>query len=1056
LAIRTAGALRIILLSSFVSLSLAAPVSADPVYLAVPPYTDSVALPVLPVMIGTELVIAGSDTLTRGPEYRFSSQCDYLILIHSYPDTVHVRYRTVPALASTYRRFAPVSAEAAVPSVPANIGAEPRGVEAERFDIAGSKKLSLGIGDNGGGLIEQSLYLSIRGDVGSDLKIEGTISDRGTATEAITRRTSEFDRLSLRAYGPGFESEFGDTELRRQDFQLFSMNRRISGMRAQAARSAFSGNGVLGRRRGEFRSRRFYGEDGKQGPYPLAAGNQIAVVPGTESVWLDGEKLEFGSDRDYEIDYPTGMLTFTPRRPINRESRVTVDYEIAVEAYSSLLYEVGGGVASDGWNIKALGHREWDDPNNGKTINLLESDRAVLAAAGDSASLAVRPGVDSVGAGNGTYRRDSSGGYFVYVGPGNGDFQVVFSYLGPGAGDYRARGDGTYVFSGAGQGDYGPVIALPLPAETSLLALQGSKTWNRQRVELEWSRSDHDANRLSSRDDGDNSGNAWLGRYVFGAPADPLSANAFWRHRDARFRPPGRETEVEYDRKWGRVIGAQPPGEDEYGAEFSAGKGDTRARLAASMLRSDGGGRAWRTAGNGVHIGFGRWDSRFELLRRTQPNDVKFEHGLLRWQTPLRTLPVALHFEGERRRENSGYRFGEAGVRVGSATLNGSVAYRRTDTLISVWEKQNDFYRFNGTWQTDRRSFSGVTQVNYERRVFSGVREGAQDRLLSESRWIVRGREVTARFEYRLSRTQSVSANEEFVPVDPGRGNYRLENGQYIEDPLGDYIRVVRTAAFGELSRQSEKRANIVWQPSGGTTRAEFDVTTVEGAANAGLPAIAWLLPWHTDADSPTRKVAVRSDISGGHARMRWLWRLEWHRRFDTRTTRAEDFRGGSAELTLRFRIAAAWRIETRVGGGTEDERRLFPYEFRFGRFSLAPAWQPFPAAEISLPASWQRYWLPDGTALADWQRVALRAHVNLGKGGRIVAEPSLIRVVGHDATLPLAVADGRAPGTSGEWRLEGSLDLSKALVGRLIYRGRMQPERAPIHRADLSVEATF
>jgi len=152
-----------------------------------------------------------------------------------------------------------------------------------RFDIAGSKKLSFGVG-RGGGLVEQSLWLSIQGKLGPNLTVEGTISDRGTATQTITRRPSEFEKISLRAYGPGFDSEFGDTELKQNDFVLFSMRRRLSGLRASGTSGSFYGGALLGERRGQFRNRQFYGEDGKQGPYFLGTGNRVAVVPGSESV----------------------------------------------------------------------------------------------------------------------------------------------------------------------------------------------------------------------------------------------------------------------------------------------------------------------------------------------------------------------------------------------------------------------------------------------------------------------------------------------------------------------------------------------------------------------------------------------------------------------------------------------------------------------------------------------------------------------------------------------------------------------------------------------------
>jgi hypothetical protein len=989
----------------------------------------------------------------RAVDYSFDPAYAYIRLNRAPLDSVRVEYFSPTQLQHVVRRFAPLGAvPIASPSLPRATESPLRQTD-ERFEIAGSKKLSLGVGNDGGGLIEQSLSLSIRGEVGPNLKVEGSVTDRGTPAEAITRTASEFDKLSLRAYSPVFQAEFGDTELRRREFQLFSLDRRLSGLQAAASHRSIHGMGLLGQRRGEFRTRRFFGEEGKQGPYTLADANRVAVVPRSEKVWLDGQLLEYGADRDYEIDYPTGLLTFTERRPISRESRITVDYEIAAEAYSSLVYETGGGLAVNNWNVDMLVHREWDDPDRPKALSLLDSDRNVLAQAGDSAALAVRSGVDSVGAGQGDYDRDSTGAYF-FVGRDSGSYDIVFSYVGPGNGDYRARGDGTFFFAGTDQGDHAPIIALALPSETKLYALRARRSWRAHTFDVEWAQSRRDLNRLSSFDDSDNRGDAWLGRYGFGDTASALGGGVYWQRRNERFRAPGRDAGVEYDRKWGDTLGATPSGQSEYGASFRGNGRLDRAQVAFDVLNPDLAASAWRTEGTLRTLRGGEWNSRIEILRGSQ--ELEFEHGGIAWQPPLRRLPLALNLDAERRLETRGYRFGETGARFGPPSLNATVAYRRTDSLDTQWMKHSDLYRIATRWETQSDPLDASFQLNYERRQFTNYQTGSEDRLLSQARWVARLDDITMRLNYRLTRAQARSVQEEFVPVDPGRGDYRLENGQYVEDPLGDYVRIVRTASFGALARQSEKRANISWQPARTVLRAEVDLVTIETAADDDLPSVAWVLPWQVERESPARKHTLRTELSGGSAPMRWLWRNEWARRFDTTGSRFEDFLRVQTDLTMRVQWSNSLRLESRAGGGAEREKRLFPYDFTFARVGLTPAWNASRRAEISLPLSWQRYWLDGGTPLADWQTAGVRATVRVAERGRIVAEPSLVNVSAHQPALPLAVAEGRPIGTSGEWRLEGSLDLSGALVGRLLYRGRAQSDRPPVHRADISMEASF
>ena len=779
-------------------------------------------------------------------------------------------------------------------------------------------------------------------------------------------------------------------------------------------------------------------------------------MPGSESVWLDGEQLVFGIERDYQVDYPTGTLTFSPRRPITRESRITIDFEKAADAYSSFVYETGGGFEQGGWQFDLLVHREWDDPNNPRALSLLDSDRDVLAAAGDSAEAAVRSGVDSVGAGNGSYRRDTLAGYFVYAGPGGGEFNVVFSYLGPGGGDYLARGDGSFFFGGVGQGDYAPVVALPLPRETELFALRGGKSWSRHALRFEWAQSRNDANRLSSAGDSDNRGAAWLGRYEYGAPESRLGAHAYWQHKSARFAAPGRDQEVEYDRHWGEELGARPVDEDELGAGLRFGDLRNGANVGLEFRDRAERANAWRGTGEFALERAGAWQGRFERLRRNDSVAVHFDAGHLRWTTPVTLVPLIVRADGEQRTAGAGYRFGEAGLEVGPTNLAGSFAFRRTDSLAGDWRKQNDLYRVGAVWRRDGAALDGTTELTFEQRRYVNFTTGREERILAASRWLVRTGDVVARFDYRLSRTGSESRNEEYVPVEPGRGDYREEGGQIIQDPLGDLVRVVRASAFGDVARQSEKRANVRWQPARSNLRLELDVSAAEAAADAALPPVAWLLPWQIEGESPTRRRSWQGELAGGGAALRWVLKGEFRTRVDARTSRPEDFRRVAADWTLRARLSDVTRLETRIGAGGEREQLLFPYDFDFALIAATPALRAGRRGEISFPFFWQRYWQRSGDPLADWLRAGLLGVWRLSGRGRVVAEPTLMYIDALSSPVPLAVAGGRPPGTSAEWRLEGSLDLSGSLVGRLIYRGRAQSGRPPVNRADISVEATF
>src|SRR5204863_481541 len=98
---------------------------------------------------------------------------------------------------------------------------------------------------------------------------------------------------------------------------------------------------------------------GKQGPYLLpdeGGATGRPVVPGSERVWLDGERLSRGEAADYSMDDDRGRLTFTSRRPITSASRIAVDYEVANTAYrrSALAMPSENRIVGGGASVQPL------------------------------------------------------------------------------------------------------------------------------------------------------------------------------------------------------------------------------------------------------------------------------------------------------------------------------------------------------------------------------------------------------------------------------------------------------------------------------------------------------------------------------------------------------------------------------------------------------------------------------------------------------------------------------------------------------------------------------
>ena len=59
-------------------------------------------------------------------------------------------------------------------------------------------------------------------------------------------------------------------------------------------------------------------------------GRNIAILSGTEKVWLNGQRLERGENYDYTIDYSSSEIYFTPKRLIDFDTAYLLNINILI------------------------------------------------------------------------------------------------------------------------------------------------------------------------------------------------------------------------------------------------------------------------------------------------------------------------------------------------------------------------------------------------------------------------------------------------------------------------------------------------------------------------------------------------------------------------------------------------------------------------------------------------------------------------------------------------------------------------------------------------------
>jgi hypothetical protein len=550
-----------------------------------PPPCDSLRfdLPDRWIVPRTFCLTADRETLRAGVDYELEPAEGILRLRRARGgERLEAVYEIVPlAIPRVFQKGLPMDTtgqgSAAIP--PRRRPATETRTDRARLDLAGSKTVSLEIGTGQDLTVRQSLDVSLSGEVVTGVSVRGVLSDRETPLQAEGRTTelTDLDRVFLEVEGPGAQMTLGDFRLDGPTGLFTAYQRQLEGVWLRGRRGPGRVTLAAANLPGEFRTVEFLATEGKQGPYdlrPQGATLDAVILAGSERVWLDGEPLVRGEDRDYVIDYAAATITFTGRRVVGKDSRVHADLQVSSQPFRRTTYAADVGVGSLGGEAdRRLGLRvhllaEHDDQGHPIGGALSERERAALEQAGDSLTVDLGSGVTCGEAGSGDYQQVEADSldrpFFRFVGDSLGTCRVRFDDVGERNGDYLdsllVSGERIFRFIGFRQGRYLPGRAVPRPQRRDLVDVMAS--WvgpGGMRLEAEGAGSADDPNTLSGRDDADRNGGAL--RLALARDTAPLSIGGrgigLWgvaletRDVDTRFRALGRVDAGWYGYEWG-------------------------------------------------------------------------------------------------------------------------------------------------------------------------------------------------------------------------------------------------------------------------------------------------------------------------------------------------------------------------------------------------------------------------------------------------------------------------------------------------------------------------
>lgn len=456
------------------------------------------------------------------------------------------------------------------------------------LQVNGSFGRGLSFGNNQDAVVNSNMQLQINGMLKDSIQINAAFTDNNIPIQpdGTTQQLNEFDQIILEFSKKNWKLNLGDLDIRQNNLYFLNFYKRLEGISFQTANrlsaSTESSTIVSGSiAKGKFHRDIIQALEGNQGPYRLKGANNeffFIVLAGTERVFIDGELLERGENRDYIINYNTAEITFMPGRMITKDSRIQVEFEYAdrnflnSNLYASQILDINKRL-----KIKIGAFQNSDAKNSQINQSLDVKQRAFLFNVGDSINQAFYPTIieDS-------FSRDKILYEKVYYTVGSitdsfyrystdsllARYALSFSDIGPGNGNYIPDFNGAngkvYRFvepvGGVKQGQYEPVMRLVTPKKQQLISLGTDYKLNDNNIIMaEMAISSNDVNTFSSKDNGDDRGIATKLQYTNIANLNTakgltLTSTFDYEHVDEKFQPLERIRAVEFSREWGLPI----------------------------------------------------------------------------------------------------------------------------------------------------------------------------------------------------------------------------------------------------------------------------------------------------------------------------------------------------------------------------------------------------------------------------------------------------------------------------------------------------------------------
>ena len=436
----------------------------------------------------------------------------------------------------------------------------------------GSISRGVNIGNNQNSVLNSELDLQISGKLSENTSIKASIQDSNIPLQnnGYSQQIDEFDQIFIEIASKDWQIRGGDIDLIENESFFGNFQKRIQGLAVNSKLDNSINFEIAGAIvKGKYKKTEIQAQNGNQGPYKLIGQNGelfVLVVSGSESVFINGKKIERGIDRDYVINYNAGEIIFNSTYPIMADMRINVEYQVSEKNYNSFIGYSKVKIKKKRFTHNISFYNENDIKDQPLLQNVSENRIEILSNAGDNVELMSAPTgtLTTFNTNRILYKKEITNNEEIFIYSNNEEdelYEVNFTNVGQNNGDYRIVTNNTidniyeYIprINGEKQGNFDPIVKLIAPEKLQFLVYNSTyEMKNNSKLNIELATSKKDNNLFSAIDDSDNEGLASKINYqsVNKTKHFNIKTNLDINYLDNNFQTIERIYNTEFNRDW--------------------------------------------------------------------------------------------------------------------------------------------------------------------------------------------------------------------------------------------------------------------------------------------------------------------------------------------------------------------------------------------------------------------------------------------------------------------------------------------------------------------------